>query len=446
MSEKIKKKGFFAKHARSSAFIVTVSLHLVLFLVAGTIVAVKTYQREDKQFEAKRVSRPKAQLKKLQVPVKVKKSRPKPKLSKRIVVKDVKQSTPEFKMPEISGVKGALGSLGASGMESIGFAMPEINLFGTKSKGEKVFIVLNASGNMLADELGGIPAYSIIKSELVRILEGLNPAVVFNIAVYGKGKDEHSVLFPSLVPATPANVAKVEQWLKPLNVYKKGKKAEYGTKTLGEGGSFISEKFKIDPLKGETGDWTKGAFLAMKQQADVVFILTSGFGSQINYATEQEGRQWTSSDWKNWRETVSKAKRKLNEENERRLEAGKPPKVISAQNNDEIDKKIVRTYFPGTPTPPGKKYESYTARELIEAFDNTRKKWQASDKLSLGLSKKKQENYTINIIHFVPAEDGKTSKALNDLADITRGSYSMVEGMAAIKSYVEAEPQTQKKK
>ena len=43
--------------------------------------------KEDKQFEAKPVSRPKMPMKKLQVPVKVKQKRPKPRLRKNITVK-----------------------------------------------------------------------------------------------------------------------------------------------------------------------------------------------------------------------------------------------------------------------------------------------------------------------------------------------------------------------
>ena len=52
------------------------------------------------------------QLKKLQVPVNIKKKKiQKPKLRKRIVVKPkLNQTIPDIKMPEISGVKGGLGN------------------------------------------------------------------------------------------------------------------------------------------------------------------------------------------------------------------------------------------------------------------------------------------------------------------------------------------------
>ena len=68
-----KKNGFFAKHAKSSAAMISLGIHAVLILVAVSFVAVTVIQKEDKKFEAKQVNRPKQRLKKLQVPVKVKK-------------------------------------------------------------------------------------------------------------------------------------------------------------------------------------------------------------------------------------------------------------------------------------------------------------------------------------------------------------------------------------
>ena len=125
-----KKSWWFAKHAKSSAAMISLGIHAVLVVIALSFVAVTVIQKEDQKFEAKQVNRPKQQLKRLQVPVKVKKTKPKPKLRKRVVVKNVTRKTPEFKMPEITGVKGGLGAVGdgAGGVESIGFTMPEMDL------------------------------------------------------------------------------------------------------------------------------------------------------------------------------------------------------------------------------------------------------------------------------------------------------------------------------
>ena len=129
---------------------------------------------------------------KLQVPVKIKKQRRKPKLRQRIVVKTNIRNMPYIKMPEISGITGGIGvtaSTGLDGAGGVGFSMPEIEVFGVRSKGEKVFIALDSDALIMRDEVGGMRAYTIIKEELARIIEGLSPTTLFNLAVY----DHHSV-------------------------------------------------------------------------------------------------------------------------------------------------------------------------------------------------------------------------------------------------------------
>ena len=138
------KKRFFSNHSKSSALAVSLVIHAILIVVAISFVAVTVIQREDKQFEAKKVSRPKTQLKKLRVPVKMNKKKPKPKLRKRLVAKKVNRKVPEFRIPGITGVHGGLGAMGGDGgAGSIGFSMPEIDFFGAKASGEKVVFVVH---------------------------------------------------------------------------------------------------------------------------------------------------------------------------------------------------------------------------------------------------------------------------------------------------------------
>jgi hypothetical protein len=209
----MRKKDFFTNHAKSSAALVSLGIHAVLIVVALSFVAVSVIQKEEKVFEAKPVNRPKMQLKKLQVPVNIKKKKmKKPRLRKRIVVQPkMNSSMPDIKMPEISGLKGGLGggeAGGLGGAGGVGFSMPEINVFGIKGKGEKVFIALDADARMMRDEVGGMRAYTIIKDEVHKIISGLPPTALFNVAVF-----EHSggySLFPSMVSANSVNVARVK--------------------------------------------------------------------------------------------------------------------------------------------------------------------------------------------------------------------------------------------
>ena len=58
MAEK-RKQGYFAKHAKSSAALVSLGIHAVLIVIALTFVAVTVVQKEEKACEAKPVNRPK---------------------------------------------------------------------------------------------------------------------------------------------------------------------------------------------------------------------------------------------------------------------------------------------------------------------------------------------------------------------------------------------------
>ncbi len=410
--------------------VVSLVVHAILLVVAVSFVAVTVITKDEQQFEAKPVKRPRMPPKRLQVPVKVNK-KPRPKLRKRLVVKTVSRKVPEIRMPEMTGVKGGTVGMGSvGGMESIGFSLPELNFFGTKAKGEKIFIVLDASASMMIDEMGGIPAYTIIKSELVRILGKLDSTVLFNIAVYGGGTHAR---FPKLVPASAENVAKVDAWLKPLNAVSSNMgDRDYGSRTLGSGGVRVSETLDIEPLKGSLGGWGKPALLAMKQQADVVFILTCNWGG-FRYK-ESDAKTWSESKRKRWEENVAKARGMFEQENKRRREKGQPPRVIPNGNGG-----LVRAYLPGAPMPPSASWHYYTPREILEALANTRRKWESKALPSSKLGGKKKEKYSINVIHFVRVDSGSNQGAkekFSKLVGPTRGDYRSIEGLEAIKSYV----------
>lgn len=430
------KKRYFAQHAKSSAALISLGIHAVLIVVALSFVAVTVITKEDQVFESKPVNRPKMQLKKLQVPVTVKKKKTqKPKLRKRIVVQPKLQKVPDIKMPEITGVKGGIGSAGdgLGGGGSLGFAMPEMNLFGVKSRGEKVFIILDSSAYMMEDKMGGIPAYTIIKSELVRILEGLNPTILFNIAVYGGGE---ITLFPDMVSASPANVAKVDAWLKPLNAVKENAgSTKYGPNTLGSGGNRISGTFTVKPLQNTPGGWAKPTLMAMQQQADVVFLLTCRWGNELRYKTGTRERDWDESDQAKYKQAVAKARALHKKENERRAAKGQPPRVIARG-----ERGLVQAYVPGTRMPPsGSTFANYSPEMMVMAFDNTQSKSKAETPLKSGVSKSKTR-YSINVIHFVPEGSGSAKDLkFSKIASETRGKYMKIKGMSAIQSYAAAD-------
>ncbi|MDF7800143.1 hypothetical protein P4C99_11760 [Pontiellaceae bacterium B1224] len=424
------KNRLFTKHAKSSAALVSLGIHAVLILVALSFVAVTVITKEEQAFEAKPVNRPKMQLKKLQIPVKIKKT-PKPKLRKRIVVQPkINQTMPDITMPEITGVKGGIGSAGTGGLGgagSLGFSMPEMNVFGIKGKGEKVFIILDSTPWIMYDELGGIPAYSLIKDELVRILSKLNSTVLFNVAVYGHGTGTYT-LFPQLVPASSTNVAKVEAWLKPLNAVQAD---GYGTRTLGGGGIKVEEDLVIEPLIN-VNHWSEPVMYAMRRQVDTVFLLASGWG-HILYKKEP-AKQWSESKMAKFKEIQRKAKEKLAEENRKRKANGQPERVL-------VGSSLIVEYFPGTEFPPQPIHHWYTPKEIAKACVNQRKASAPRTPTKSGLRSRRgnpRDTFTFNVVQFIPETDGVQEERFKKLSGMLDGEYRSLPGLAAIESYLDS--------
>ncbi len=435
MSEK-KKNRYFAKHAKSSAALISVGIHALLIVLALSFVAVTVITKEEKVFEAKPVSRPKMKLKKLQVPVNVKKKKSqKPKLRKRIVVQPkLNQTVPDIKMPEITGVKGGIGSGtgdGIGGAGGLGFAMPEINIFGVKGKGEKIFIILDSSNAMMVDEIGGIPAFKLIKTELVKMLERLNPAVLFNIGVYGGGD---KLFFENMVPATPANVAKVKAMMDPLNaVTENMRDSDFGTRTIGPGAVSLRGEFETAPISDvNQWGWIKLSMYAAQQKADSVFLLTQGWGAV--FSNVGEAADFSAEKRQQWSSYVSQAKERLKAENAQRKSRGQAPRVFLNSH------RMTKHYFPNAIAPPIPKRHYFKADEVYAAMSKTHAVEQSGVPRSAGI-KKKRKPFSFNTILFektdgtpIPYDNANGGSVANfkKMASLTQGEFRTLKGLKSI--------------
>lgn len=422
--------GYFTKHSKSSAVVVTLVVHAVLIVVALSFVAVTVIRKDEVDFEAHPVSRPKMNLRKLQVPVNVKKPAHQPKLRKQILAKPkLTMSSPDIKMPEIIGVKGGMGSAGGAigSGGGLGFSMPGLEMFGVKSKGEKVFIVLDSTEPMMRDDRGGLVSYDLIKQEIYHMLDGLNATMLFNIAAYDWQNGQ--MLFPQMVPASPGNIEKVRAWLDPLNRDKGsgGDLAVVGTKTAGPGGKTFSSKSLTNEIMDSIDVWVGPAMLAMQQQADTVFILAA---THRNLASTERAtpKGWSESKQKKWEALYEEAKGMLAEENEQRRREGVPPLVIG-MNPWSLNER----YFPDAERPPSSvPAHYYTTKDIKKALDLTREK-AAKAMPAIGLNRKKN-HYTINVVHFVPKNDTDVNDAekFKSLASACQGEYRQLKGLDAI--------------
>lgn len=458
MKKFLKQKKQTAVKGRSSALLITIVVHVALFLIAGTFVAMEVIERQEAKFEAKQISRPKMKLKKLRVPVKFEKKmkQASPKLSARMTVNPVNVKSVDFKMPDTAGLGGSgggglAGAIGLAG--NMGFSSTQIDLFGLKSSGEKMIFLLDAGGNMMGDDLGGIPAYTIIKKELLAIIDLMPPTALFNVLVFTD--KECRALSPDMLPATDANLQRFKQWIMPLNAQNQN----YGLSTLGSEGTAIAFE-PLSPLFSSQDNWVAGLGYAARKGADVVYWLGNNEymesiydkyyrackkGEPLPYKEgwppEMPQATWDFSvcgGIDGWRASVANAQKIHDEENQRRLARGQPIKVNPTMSTQ--DHWLMTTYFPDEPRPEptrpreGKEYW-YTPEDLagyIQAM--SRKHSSAVPSASIGLKKK---DLSFNVIHFVKIIEADDSNVrLNKLAPLAEelnGEYMKVGGKAAIR-------------
>lgn len=441
-----------AVKGRSPALIITIAIHAILLLIAGTFVAVTVVQRSETKFEGKQIVHPKMKLKKLQVPVKIEQQvkRQTPSLSQRVTANTrISTKSTDFKMPEVAGFGTGSGVdlSGAALGGSLGFASTQINVFGLKSSGEKILFVLDTNRNMLIDEIGGIPAYKIIKDELTSLISRLPPTALFNVVVFD---DTQSRAFSKdLSTASPDNIEKLKQWLAPLN----SDKARFGLATLPSPGTTLAYE-PIAPIANNQHGWPAAFSYAVRTGVDNIYWLgTSDHMRRIHrdlYNDVKRGKplsdptgippEFRGTDYgpaggkEKWDKLVADARKRFDEENTRRRAAGQPVRVIPSHGGEPA---LVQMYFEGASMPQRKDasvgYE-YTADDVVEYIEALQKKYAGSDRRSIGIGLQTKP-LSVNVIHFVPKNvEARSLIRLDTVARRMNGSYLRVQGMEAIRS------------
>ena len=446
-----KRKKLTAIKGRSSGLLVSIIIHVALLLIAGTFVAVTVIVRDEAKFEGRQIVRPKMKLKKLQVPVKIEKraATKLPNVSQRITANAQTKSV-DFKMPELAGFSGGMNvDLASTGMGAGGlnFAMAQFNVFGVRSRGEKVLFVLDTNQQMLLDEVGGIPAYKIIKDELSALLSRIPPTTLFNVIVFEGSTSQ--AFSPEMSVASDENIKKLKEWLDPLNSHQN----RYGIWTLAWRGTTVQFE-RNAPIYNNQSGWIAALSYGVQKGVDSIYCLGTTDtltsidqvlfdeckkGKELKYLSGRVPDNYAAYDydspaWKKWDETVSAAYKKLNEENAARLAKGQPVRVLAG--NEEA---VVRAYFPGATKPPAIQRQTvsrytYTANDVLSYIAAMQTKYSESDRHSASVGLKKK-TVTVNVVHFVPAV-GETGELtiLRNLAARTKGGYVKISGLEAIRS------------
>ena len=325
----------------SEAAAISIGIHVLLLIFAGSWVAIKYVQDKNNEFQGENIERRKLERRQLVLPTKVKnlqKKSSRPKVTSRMAV----ASKQTFSLPEMSnldiGFDRSGRSVGGMGMTGgLGFGIAGVNFFGAKSKGEKVVFVLDASTAMMDDAKGGYLTYKFAKDRIGQMIDRMNSATLFNVMVYTsrKGKTQTAMFSQALVPATPENRSKINEWLAPLND---------DVKHL-ENLNDLPGKYNGDGRKYDTGVTRLPEFIepvqaAMEQKADNIFILCKGWGDMRmsnedaltlrDAAPEDRDRdpKEVAEKRRIASESQAEAKRILAEENQAREAKGLPPKVV----------------------------------------------------------------------------------------------------------------------
>jgi hypothetical protein len=341
---------------QAEAASISVAIHVLFILLAGSIVAVRWINKEAAEFQGDNIERPKLERRQLQMPVKVKnlqkKSR-RPKVKTRMAT--VTKSA--FDLPNMKGMgldmsgfgddygggAGGRDLSGLGGAGSLGFGISGVNFFGIKSKGEKLLFIVDASKDMLLDKKGGYYTYQYVKDRIWEMVSGMKAATLFNVMVYDNRGNKAAVYMfkPQMVPASEANRDALKVWFDPIN---KNPSSVGAVKKLAN----YQQRYEYETVIGpDAQEWLGTVQAAMEQRPDNIFILSSEWGRHhiptekreemfsIDYDDKKEwlaSQGWSEErlkEHKRQNEAVrDKTKKMLARENAKRAAKGLPPKFI----------------------------------------------------------------------------------------------------------------------
>ena len=327
---------------------------------------------------------------------------------------------------------------GASGR--LGLGISEVNIFGLKSKAERVLFAIDASKDMLVDKKGGLNSYRAIKEEITSMVENLSTGTLFNVVFFQKGK----LLFfkPNPVPAGKAVAEALKKWIAPINE---------NIKSLGLRGA------KRRPLtalpehpvhkairKHHHDTYNEMMYLTqvfLEQSIDAAFVITGnhpGIGRVRRSDTREEREAWREvvqdPDYREQlkeyrearREAAKKARAKLKKLNERRKRNGIPPKVIARNLVREMGVKVRARH-------PGHRPAHYIPKREVEKY--------LDDVVDLLYEDKGGEPPSMNVILFLAGNEAFGDRREDRIDDYVRefsGRFRTLRGLDEIKQAARA--------
>ncbi len=348
--------------------------------------------------------------------------------TQRITVTNISElnvPTLDIDLPQVAGRVGVGGvGAGTQGRSSlsrnlsgggIDFSRSAVNFFGIRSQGERIMFIIDATRWILEDQKGGIPAYNIIKEEIIKQVNGLSPGTLFNVMFF----DTNRVYsFSShMLPATTANKEALAKWIDPVN------------KDIASVGRLQNnvepQNTDIDPMKDRLRNWVRPIQIAMEQGCDAIFLMTSRWMHHPRYITEEERIayyrevKWTDKDEVVWQDAVKKAQEWLANENAERRRRGQPERVVSWIGT------IVAEQFPRVRRKPS---AAFTFDEVMQHIQNMGPK----------IYEKHSDRPPINVVMFLGSdEQARGNREVEQFQQLTRrnrGRFNVLEGLPALRN------------
>ncbi len=365
-----------------------------------------------------------------------------------IAVPELQMETPDMadNFSVTAGVGGGLGGMSlGGGLGGVGLGVSQINVFGLRDEGERILFVVDAGGNMMTDDRGGMNTYNAVKEELVRIAGTLAPGSLFNVMTYDSFRPHINRFSPDLIPATPENVNRLREWIEPINS---------NPSNFGPGGNNVSPNNIIDHPVGDiianhghrSNSRMRMLNVVLEQDVDLVYLITDrwpGFTNLRRPPTERERQEWQryreSDEFKRASERFNAAMPRVREQveaaekrdNEQRARRGLPPRVF-ASGTLRAKANHYGIAMPSSPASdnryhePGRNVEEYFRQVILQEY---RRKGRTVPR--------------INMIQLL-AEDAQVNRdeinsIRNSLRHFRNGRVREVRGLAAIRSHVESD-------
>ncbi|HEY0944832.1 MAG TPA: hypothetical protein VGD81_06175 [Opitutaceae bacterium] len=236
-------------------------------------------------------------------------------------------------------------SLGGGGLGGRGFM--SLTFLGMTSQNvNKVVFVIEAGAYTMDVRKGGFEAFNIMREEIMKLVGALPPNAQFNVVLFDASKTDggaYNLFSRTLTPAVVSSKDEFFAWMQPINldyqrigVFSAAKATPWVEKKLSEQ--------EVDP-RLVVPIWTRALQAALEMQPDTVYVITATVGEVRKRRSEQEIAKDHESVRRKREELAkkgvdikaieaakrsayAKARRELDAINKKQLAKGKPPFVV----------------------------------------------------------------------------------------------------------------------